>query len=765
MSRRGGLGYRPSDDQRNNNDDDNNNNSGYSSSSYSPNENHHHYNSSSYNNNNDYNPNSSYDDNDAAAPSYHHHHHQQSNYHSSSYDNNNNNDHQHSYHYQQQQQHYDDDHHSRNDQHHHQPHDRNENNDDEEEEEEEQLYDKEFIGDLFDESKDVEYANTEVNSSTPLPNLRSMATQNALKMMKNMGWDAGVGLGANNQGRTTHIEPAQVSGRSGLGMRSVVAPTMVHASSSNNSGGVGTNVVVASNRKPLPPNFTVQKHEVDTRVYPHQQYATWLSCMNPISSDSDPTTLYKMYYQESFEEPYSKLFDQRLLQRVMNMKNEFDPLDDLVFSQARSKANPYEFIGKSIFQNRAAVKMANLDKIAALTHIDLLPEENGILYFADICAGPGGFTEYMYWRLKPTRTKGWGFTLRGKHDWQLQKFNAEAPCTNFETCYGVDDTGDITNNDNMKNLAERIEKGTGGRGIPLLLADGGFGVEGNYNNQEALTKQIVLCQFLTALLVLRPGGTFVCKVFDVYTHFSVSLLYMLYQSFERFSIVKPFTSRPANSERYVICKGFRGRNSRLTSFLFNVNSSLSQKKDVSAILHPDIITNDSAFANYMTKSNDDIMKEQLQALRAIKQYVEDEYLSIKPMQLQLQERCLEEWGLPRKLNTTSSRGRGGGSMGRGNYHHRHSSGYDSGRHHRDHRDSNHSYSSHGQYNSYNPQYDNSSYGGSRPSYGSGGGGHDSYYPSNNYYEQNNQYAPDYDHNGGGGSGGWDDERPNKRQRE
>jgi hypothetical protein len=35
-----------------------------------------------------------------------------------------------------------------------------------------------------------------------------------------------------------------------------------------------------------------------------------------------------------------------------------------------------------------------------------------LLYFADICAGPGGFSEYMLWR-KSWHCKGFGFTLKG----------------------------------------------------------------------------------------------------------------------------------------------------------------------------------------------------------------------------------------------------------------------------------------------------------------------------------------------------------------
>jgi len=35
-----------------------------------------------------------------------------------------------------------------------------------------------------------------------------------------------------------------------------------------------------------------------------------------------------------------------------------------------------------------------------------------VLYFGDVCAGPGGFTEYMLTARK-WRAKGFGFTLRG----------------------------------------------------------------------------------------------------------------------------------------------------------------------------------------------------------------------------------------------------------------------------------------------------------------------------------------------------------------
>jgi hypothetical protein len=54
-------------------------------------------------------------------------------------------------------------------------------------------------------------------------------------------------------------------------------------------------------------------------------------------------------------------------------------------------------------------------------------------FFADICAGPGGFTEYLLWRaqrreqakMQDRYAVGWGYTLRVGDgiDFDLDKFN------------------------------------------------------------------------------------------------------------------------------------------------------------------------------------------------------------------------------------------------------------------------------------------------------------------------------------------------------
>ncbi|KAI2542171.1 CMTR1 isoform 3, partial [Pan troglodytes] len=160
--------------------------------------------------------------------------------------------------------------------------------------------------------------------------------------------------------------------------------------------------------------------------------------------------------------------------------------------------------------------------------------EAELLYFADVCAGPGGFSEYVLWR-KKWHAKGFGMTLKGPNDFKLEDFYS-ASSELFEPYYGeggIDGDGDITRPENISAFRNFVLDNTDRKGVHFLMADGGFSVEGQENLQEILSKQLLLCQFLMALSIVRTGGHFICKTFDLFTPFSVGLVYLLYCCFER----------------------------------------------------------------------------------------------------------------------------------------------------------------------------------------------------------------------------------------
>lgn len=100
-------------------------------------------------------------------------------------------------------------------------------------------------------------------------------------------------------------------------------------------------------------------------------------------------------------------------------------------------------------------------------------EKNEPLYFCDVCAGPGGFSEYVLWR-KKWRAKGFGFTLKGDNDFKLNEFLAGAP-EYFEPHYGVNGVngdGDVTRSQNLKEFQKFVVAQTNHLGVHFMMADG-----------------------------------------------------------------------------------------------------------------------------------------------------------------------------------------------------------------------------------------------------------------------------------------------------
>lgn len=225
------------------------------------------------------------------------------------------------------------------------------------------------------------------------------------------------------------------------------------------------------------------------------------------------------------------------------------------FEIARLETNPFEEIKNSIFIGRAAIKLANIDTIFNITDeiftFDNMQSSKQIT-FCDIAAGPGGFTQYLQFR--HPNSKGYGMTKREpKLDWNTRVLNMEK----FKTFYGSDDTGDLYTG--WLQFCELVLR-ENPQGVDLIMGDGGFDLEKGPNINELLRKQeflssrLLLVEALVGIMCTKIGGNFVLKCFDTVTDLSAQLIYILSLCFDKITIFKPVSSRPANSERYIICK-------------------------------------------------------------------------------------------------------------------------------------------------------------------------------------------------------------------
>jgi len=117
---------------------------------------------------------------------------------------------------------------------------------------------------------------------------------------------------------------------------------------------------------------------------------------------------------------------------------------------------------------------------------------------------------------------------------------------------GADKTGNLISLDNFLYCAEKYKNM-----IDIVTADGGFDFSVDFNQQENMATQLILCEVFYALAIQKQGGSFILKIFDVFHKSTVDILYLLCYYYKNVSIMKPYTSRVANSEKYVICQDFK----------------------------------------------------------------------------------------------------------------------------------------------------------------------------------------------------------------
>ncbi|ERE86807.1 cap-specific mRNA (nucleoside-2'-O-)-methyltransferase 1 [Cricetulus griseus] len=466
----------------------------------------------------------------------------------------------------------------------------------------------------------------------------SMYNSVSQKLMAKMGFREGEGLGKYSQGRKDIVETSNQKGRRGLGL-------------------------------------TLQGFDrelnVDWRDEPEpsacEQVSWFPECTTEIPDSGEMSDWMVVGKRKMVIEDETEFCGEELLHSMLKCKSVFDILDGEEMRRARTRANPYEMIRGVFFLNRAAMKMANMDFVFDRMFTNPLDSHGkplvkdrdiDLLYFADVCAGPGGFSEYVLWR-KKWHAKGFGMTLKGPNDFKLEDFYS-ASSELFEPYYGeggVDGDGDITRPENINAFRNFVLDNTDRKGVHFLMADGGFSVEGQENLQEILSKQLLLCQFLMALSVVRTGGHFICKTFDLFTPFSVGLIYLLYCCFERVCLFKPITSRPANSERYVVCKGLKVGIDDVREYLFSVNIKLNQlrntESDVNLVVPLMVIKGDHEFNDYMIRSNESHCSLQIKALAKIHAFVQDTTLS-EPRQAEIRKECLRLWEIPDRARVAPS---------------------------------------------------------------------------------------------------------------
>ncbi|KAF4661015.1 FtsJ methyltransferase domain containing 1 [Perkinsus chesapeaki] len=92
----------------------------------------------------------------------------------------------------------------------------------------------------------------------------------------------------------------------------------------------------------------------------------------------------------------------------------------------------------------------------------------------------------------------------------------------------------------------------------LVTADGSMDVQYAPNKQESLCLPLIVRELILAIGLLGAGGSCVMKAYSLLDDSTVAALCLAGSMFDKIEIVKPAASKPANSETYWVCLGFRG---------------------------------------------------------------------------------------------------------------------------------------------------------------------------------------------------------------
>ena len=269
-------------------------------------------------------------------------------------------------------------------------------------------------------------------------------------------------------------------------------------------------------------------------------------------------------------------------QRLEKIENEWDI--------HKKYTNPYEYIHTCVPNRKKCVSKymplsRSYFKMIEIIHSFHLRFDSKPINSFHLAEGPGGFIEAIANYRSCSYDNYIGMTiLDDKNDssipaWKkTDTFLRKNPNVTIES--GKDGTGNILSLDNFIYCKEKY-----GSSMDFITGDGGFDFSVDFNSQEKHIADLLMAQVFYALIMQKKGGCFVLKIFDSFMNHTLDLLYLLSSMYETVSIVKPYTSRYANSEKYVVCKNFlHSNNNSFYEILLNTFTKMTMNKGTQNVI-------------------------------------------------------------------------------------------------------------------------------------------------------------------------------------
>jgi 23S rRNA U2552 (ribose-2'-O)-methylase RlmE/FtsJ len=303
----------------------------------------------------------------------------------------------------------------------------------------------------------------------------------------------------------------------------------------------------------------------------------------PIIDEATQDKLLRLTYDLSWNEiPHEHLNEVKMKIEPLEKGKQWEVLKkrtnpyELVYTQENSECPASISVLKPL--SRSYFKMVEILTIS--NFFERIPKGTNKLRSAHVAEGPGGFIEAFLDRASFHRlqvSKVFGMTLKPTNNhipgWR-RAYNFLQRHPEIKIHYGLDGTGDLYLSQNQDSFIELM---TTAKAL-LFTGDGGFDFSVDYENQEKSVFRLLIASVITGIQVLSPEGTLVLKLFDIFSAPTQLLLRCITYCFKDWILYKPSMSRPCNSERYLICRGFRRLNPTVLTVLKEMERQAEQNR-------------------------------------------------------------------------------------------------------------------------------------------------------------------------------------------
>ena len=375
---------------------------------------------------------------------------------------------------------------------------------------------------------------------------------------------------------------------------------------------------------------------MDPSVYIAKIYGSWSGIKTNLFLVPYSVRDFKeIKFKLSFDKP-KKLFKYINEDDIISLQSKELVYKSPYFIQAIMKTDPFKNVGNSIFRYPESMVMANIDAIIDLTYHyggNLAHNSASIsekFNFVDINGAPGGFSEYINWRI--VNSYGVGISLTSDEDeypiWNEKILEIVRQFYIFE---GTDYSGDI--NSNLGSLIKwlGIDTRCTLKLITSRLTPKNFE---KYLYIDPENQMIIISSskdietllstlLFSTLRLCHENGSLMIELPNIMENIIVEIIYIITTIFNEVYLMKPITGPIHTSIIYLVGKKLRDKKSieKIIDKIINILKELKEndsKKLTSLLSTP--LPDD--FINWINTLNKDFINLQLNSVTNAEKYIE-----------------------------------------------------------------------------------------------------------------------------------------------